>query len=149
VTQQAASDSCWDIYSYMCGKKWTFICIHSKSALSPILLVGNLIAASISEKYDRIPFATKITTRLTWNVTGSFTRVVIFIEKSYFSEILVRMKLGMYSRPNRADPDPVRSSVRPAISHRPPHPPASGLWPLVSPYQGSHFACLQRTLPKV
>ena len=38
-----------------------------------------------------IRFATKVTTRLLWDVTGIFTCVVNFVEKSYFPEILDAM----------------------------------------------------------
>ena len=38
------------------------------------------------------PICSEITTHLLWDVTGSFTCVVIFLAKSYFSEILVRMR---------------------------------------------------------
>jgi len=45
-----------------------------------------------------IRFATKITTRLLWDVTGSFTCVVICVEKSYFPEILDAMRLALLGR---------------------------------------------------
>ena len=42
-------------------------------------------------------FATKVTTHLLWDVTGSFTYVVIFVEKSYFWEIVAAMRFdGKY-----------------------------------------------------
>ena len=63
----------------------------------------DFIAASISERYGGSPiqFATKITTHLLWDVTGSFTCVVIFVARSYFSEILVRMRLSSKSTPTQ------------------------------------------------
>ena len=41
-----------------------------------------------------IRFATKINTHLCWYVTGRFTCVVIFSEKSYFQEILAAMRFA-------------------------------------------------------
>jgi hypothetical protein len=53
-----------------------------------------------------IRFARKITTQLLWDVTGSFTCVVTFVERSYFSEILVRMRVPRESRRCSRDTHP-------------------------------------------
>jgi hypothetical protein len=50
-------------------------------------VLNDFIAAIISQKKNRgspIQFATKITTHLLWEVTGSCKCVVIFVEKLYF-----------------------------------------------------------------
>ena len=63
---------------------------------APSELLIDFIAASITEKYDfgeiRSDLQRKLS-RLTWDVTGSCTRVVILIEKSYSPEMLAAMRL--------------------------------------------------------
>ena len=61
---------------------WLVVCSHDRQRI-------------LEFRRSPILFAMKFTTRLNWDVTGSFTRVVIFIEKSYFPEIRF-----IFSRPD-------------------------------------------------
>ena len=72
-----------------------------------------------------IRFATKITTHLLWGVTGSFTCVVIFVEKSYFLEILAAMKLVVVVTQARGNATPCWLLIPPW-----PHPHGEVQWVL-------------------
>ena len=68
-----------------------------------------------------IRLATKVITDLLWHVTGSYTCVVISVEKSYFSEILAAMRLSGFCRTRHtATRGKKRSACPHEVHHRRP-----------------------------
>ena len=56
-------------------------------------------------------FATKISSHLPLDVTGSFTCAAMFVEKSYFSEILIRMRSREHPPTTSSELDLIASSI--------------------------------------
>ena len=106
--------------SIITGKNNGEISDPRKPRIGPVFT--DSIAASILEKYDfgdlRSDLQKQNTTQLLWDVTASFICVSIFAEKSYFSEILVRMRFALQGYlAHKEMPTPLGPPLNPR--HRP------------------------------